>query len=201
VKALYWSYLNLLGGSVMKTLVIVTHPNIESSTINKCWIKELKKYPEKYTVHELHKMYPNGNINVKKEQQLIESHNNLVLQFPIYWFNCPPLLKKWLDDVFTYGWAYGSNGDKLKERKVALAVSAGIRKEDYSDRGRYGYTLEQILVPFKTTFQYCNANYRSFFAYYGTEKEPGGSEEVGNEASANRLEISAQNYLSFIDNL
>ncbi len=35
----------------MKTLVIVTHPDIEKSVINKKWIDELKKYPEKYTVH------------------------------------------------------------------------------------------------------------------------------------------------------
>jgi putative NADPH-quinone reductase len=50
----------------------------------------------------LYKVYPDGNIDVEKEQKLIESHN------------CPPLLKKWLDDVLTYTWAYGSGGDKLK---------------------------------------------------------------------------------------
>ncbi|MFD0681961.1 MULTISPECIES: NAD(P)H-dependent oxidoreductase [unclassified Paenibacillus] len=187
----------------MKTLVIVTHPSIETSVINKRWVEELKQYPEKYTVHELHKAYPDGNIDVEKEQKLVESHGNLVLQFPIYWFNCPPLLKKWLDDVLTYGWAYGSKGgDKLKNRKAALAVSAGIRKEDYSKEGRYRYTLDHLLSPFETTFLYCNANYRSFFAFYGMEKEPGenvpGTE---NEPSTSELEKSALNYLKFIDNL
>lgn len=116
----------------MKTLIIVTHPVMETSLINKRWVEELKKYPEKYTVHELHKAYPDENIDAEKEQQLIESHRNLILQFPIQNFNCPHLLKKWIDDVFTHGWAYGLNGDKLKNRKTALAVSAGIRKEDYS---------------------------------------------------------------------
>ena len=48
----------------MKTLVIVTHPDIEKSVINKKWIDELKKYPEKYTVHQLYKAYPDGKINV-----------------------------------------------------------------------------------------------------------------------------------------
>lgn len=58
-----------------------------------------------------------------------------------------------MDEVFDYGWAYGSNGgDKLKNRKVALAVSAGIRSSDYRKEGRYGHTLEQILIPFETTF-------------------------------------------------
>lgn len=176
----------------MKTLVIVSHPSIEQSVINKRWVEELKNYPEKYTVHELYKIYPDGNIDVEKEQKLIETHDHLILQFPIYWFNCPPLLKKWLDDVFTYGWAYGSNGgDKLKSRKVGLAVSAGIKKEDYSENGRYRYTLEQVLIPFETTFLYCNADYRSFFAFYGAEYE----------LAENELETSVQDYLNFVDNL
>ncbi|MGQ3481552.1 NAD(P)H-dependent oxidoreductase [Paenibacillus sp. TY11] len=183
----------------MKTLVIVTHPSIETSVINKQWVGELKKYPEKYTIHELHTIYPDGNIDVEKEQHLIESHSKLILQFPVYWFSSPPLLKKWLDDVFAYGWAYGSNGgDKLKNRKVALAVSAGIKKEDYSEKGRYRYTLERLLSPFETTFLYCSADYRSFFAFYGTENEPG-ADAPG--LSESELEKSARDYLSFIDSL
>ncbi|MFF2092264.1 NAD(P)H-dependent oxidoreductase [Paenibacillus sp. NPDC058174] len=177
----------------MKTLIIVAHPNLENSVINKRWAEELRKYPEKYTVHELYKAYPDGKIDVEKEQQLIESHSKLVFQFPFYWFNCPPLLKQWFDDVFAYGWAYGSGGDKLKHRKVGLAVSAGIREEDYSAEGKYRYTLEQLLYPFETTFHYCHAEYASFFAFYGTESMP----------SDNETEImkSAQDYVSYIDQL
>ncbi|MCR8657369.1 NAD(P)H-dependent oxidoreductase [Paenibacillus endoradicis] len=176
----------------MKTLIVVTHPSIEKSIINKRWIDELKKYPEKYTVHELYQSYPDGNIDVEKEQRLIESHDHLILQFPIYWFNCPPILKKWLDDVLSYGWAYGSNGgDKLKNRKIGLAVSVGIKEEDYTQEGKYRYTLEQLLSPFEATFLYCNADYRSFFALYGTE----------HETPANQIEKSVKDYLNFIDNL
>ncbi|MEK8129027.1 NAD(P)H-dependent oxidoreductase [Paenibacillus filicis] len=175
----------------MKTLIIVAHPSLEKSVVNKRWVEELSKYPDKYTVHELYKVYPDGNVDVEKEQQLIESHDHLILQFPIYWFNCPPLLKKWLDDVLAYGWAYGSNGDKLKSRKAGLAVSAGIDEEDYREEGKYHYTLEQLLAPFETTFRYCKADYRSFFAFYGTE----------NETPADDLEQSARQYLNFIDSL
>jgi len=186
----------------LKTLVIVAHPSLETSVINKCWVEELKKYPEKYTVHELSDVYPDGNIDAEKEQKLVEAHGNLVFQFPIYWFNCPPVLKKWLDDVLAYGWAYGSNGgDRLNNRKVALGVSAGIKEEDYCENGRYRYTLEQILVPFETTFRYCHADYRSFFAFYGKENEPSGNEEEASGPGAGELEISARDYLRFIDNL
>lgn len=87
----------------MKTLIVAAHPSIETSTVNKRWVEELKKYPEKYTVHELYRAYPAEKIDVEKERGLIESHENLVLQFPIQWFNSPSLLKKWMDEVFDYG--------------------------------------------------------------------------------------------------
>lgn len=184
----------------MKTLVIVAHPNLEASVINKRWTEALRKHPENYTVHDLYKAYPDGNIDVAKEQRLIETHGNLVFQFPIYWFNCPPLLKQWLDDVLTYGWAYGSTGDKLKGRKVALGVSAGIRKEDYGAAGKYRYTLEQLLAPFEATCLYCKADYRSFHAFYGNEQEPSAVGDSGLPRES-ELDRNAEAYLQFIDRL
>ena len=180
------------GDVSMKTLVLVAHPNLEKSVINRRWVEELKKYPEQYTVHELNTIYPDGKIDVEKEQKLVESHSNLVLQFPIFWFSCPPMMKKWLDDVLTHGWAYGSNsGNKLTGRKVALAVTAGIKEEDYRETGRYRHTLAQLLTPFETIFSYTDADYRSFFAFYGAEYEP----------SAEVIEKSAQDYLNFLNQL
>lgn len=186
----------------MKTLIVAAHPNMETSAVNKHWIEELKKHPEKYTVHELYKTYPTEKIDVEKERQLVESHENLVLQFPVQWFSSPSLLKKWMDEVFDYGWAYGSNGgDKLKDRKVALAVSAGIRASDYSEKGRYGHTLKQILIPFETTFFYCQADYRSIHAFYGEEKKPGGTEEENLKPGENGLDRNTKAYLAFLDKL
>ena len=176
----------------MKTLVLVSHPDLEKSLVNKRWVEELKKYPEQFTIHELNTLYPDGNFDVEKEQKLVESHSNLILQFPIFWFNSPPIIKKWMDDVMTHGWAYGSNGgDKLKGRKVALAVTAGIKEEDYTEKGRYDYTLSQILTPFETSFRYCNADYRSFFAFYGAEYEP----------TVENVEKSAKDLIVFLKQL
>ena len=186
----------------MKTLIVAAHPAIEDSVINKRWIEELAKHPDQYTVHQLYKAYPDGNIHVEQEQQLIEAHSSLVLQFPIHWFNCPYLLKKWLDDVFTYGWAYGTKGDKLKNRKIGLAVSAGISAKEYSTVGRYQHSLEHFLSPFKTTFEYCNADFRSIFACYGQEHAPGeNTPDSVNPAPAASLEQSAKDYLHFLKSL
>ncbi|ASS64995.1 MULTISPECIES: NAD(P)H-dependent oxidoreductase [unclassified Paenibacillus] len=180
----------------MKTLVVVTHPGIDTSVVNRRWMEELRKYPDRYTVHELYKVYPDGVIQVDKEQELIEAHGHLVLQFPIYWFSSPPLLKKWLDEVLTYGWAYGSKGDKLRNRKTALAVTAGGNELDYSEEGKSRYGLDRILSPFDVTFRYCGADYRSFHVFYGAEYDT-----VDNADYSKRLDESAQGYIEFLDRL
>ena len=150
-----------------KTLVILAHPNIGKSSANKRWREELLKYPEEIEVHELYKEYPDWNINIKKEQELLEKYNHIILQFPLYWFNCPPLLKKWLDDVFEHNWAYGTNGNKLKDKKIGLAVTTGSKKECYSHGGENRFTLDELLIPFETTINYVKANYLPYFTIYG----------------------------------
>ncbi|BBI32809.1 NAD(P)H-dependent oxidoreductase [Cohnella abietis] len=175
----------------MKTLIVAAHPTIESSFIHKRWLEELRKYPEEFTVHELYKEYPDEKIDVKREQELVDAHDHLILQFPIFWFNSPPFLKKWLDDVFLSGWAFGKGGDKLKDKKISFAVSAGIKSEDFSSTGKYKYTLEEILRPFEVTCHYIEADYRPFYAFYGAEHNPS-VEEVG---------VSAEEYVQFVRSL
>lgn len=176
----------------MKTLVIVIHPNLENSVVNKRWIEELNKYPQQYTIHDLHATYPNGKIDTEKEQQLLASHGRIVFQFPFYWFNCPPFFKQWLDEVLTYGWAYGKNsGFKLQGKKMALAISVGINEADYQASGKYKYTLQQLTAPFELTFDYVKADYQSFFAFYGIE----------HHGSAERIEQSAGDYVGFLEGI
>jgi putative NADPH-quinone reductase len=154
----------------MKTLVIVIHPDIEKSVINKRWIEELNRHPDRFHVHQLHKIYPDGKIDISAEQKLVEQYNNIVFQFPFYWFNCPPFFKQWLDDVLTYGWAYGQHsGYKVAGKKVALAISLGIDEREYTATAKYKYTLTELTRPFELTFEYVKADYRPLFAYYGIE--------------------------------
>lgn len=81
-------------------------------------------------MRELYQSYPDGKIDVEKEQALVEVHGSLIWQFLVYWFNCPPLMKQWFDDVLTYGCAYGSRGTQLNDRKIGLAVSMGSSEQE-----------------------------------------------------------------------
>jgi len=176
----------------MKTLVIVVHPDMKNSVINKRWVEELQKYPDTYTVHQLYGCYPDEQIDVPAEQHLIEQHDKIVFQFPFYWFSSPPLLKKWFDEVLTHGWAYGSkSGYKLAGKKISLAITVGGDEEEYRKGEKYGYTMHELLRPFELTFYYIKADYKPFFAYYGLEFN----------ATEEWIEKSVSLYLEHIDSV
>ena len=136
--------------------------------------------------------YPDEKIDVAKEQKLIESYDKIVFQFPFYWFNCPPLFKKWLDEVLTHGWAYGSkSGYKMGGKKIAMVLSVGVDEEEYRADGKYKYTLRELTAPFELTFEYIKADYRYFFAYYGIELN----------ATDEWIEKSVPDYRKFLESL
>lgn len=174
-----------------KILIIVAYPNLSQSKVNKLWIEKLAKYPEQYTIHDLYEVYPSGEIDVEAEQRLVESHDHIVFQFPLYWFSAPPFLKKWQDLVLTYSWAYGSEGKALENKSLSLAVAAGIAEADYQPTGRYLYTIEEVLRPFEITVNYCNSNYLPPYLFYGTE----------GELTEAQLAESAENYHGYLQGI
>lgn len=171
----------------MKTLVIFAHPDFEKSRVNKRWIKELEKYPDEFMVHKLYSFYPDEKIDVKKEQKLVEEHGNIILQFPLYWFSSPSLLKKWLDEVLTPGFAYGENGDNFKNRKIGIAVTIGNHEEAYTLNGMCNCTLENILLPFEATVKFIGGIYGGYNAIYGIEYD----------LSDIKIENSLEDYVKF----
>ncbi|MCX2432560.1 NAD(P)H-dependent oxidoreductase [Pedobacter sp. GR22-10] len=176
----------------MKTLIIVIHPDLPGAVVNKRWVEELKKFPDRYVIHQLHECYPDEKIDVHYEQQLVEQYDQIVFQFPYYWFNCPWLFKKWLDEVLTHGWAYGSkSGYKLAGKTIALAISVGVDEADYLPSGTYNYTLAELLRPFELSFGYVKADYQPPFTYYGIEYH----------STAEWIEKSVQPYMDFLNAL
>ncbi|WP_209943620.1 NAD(P)H-dependent oxidoreductase [Paenibacillus sp. PvR133] len=172
----------------MKTLVILAHPHIEDSRVNNRWKRELLQYTNEITIHEIYKEYPNWSIDVLKEQKLLEAHSNIIFQFPLYWYSYPPLLKKWMDDVFTHGWAYGSQGDKLKGKKLWIAMSIGDKKENYSPTGSVSFTVDEVIAPFKASAVHVGAITLPYFAVFGASFQ----------ASDEDINQSAKDYIKYI---
>lgn len=174
----------------MKTLVILVHPDMEDSRINKSWKEELEKYPDKITIHELYKEYPDWNIDIKKEQELILKHDNIIFEFPLYWYSSPPILKKWLDDVLSFNWAYG-NEYRLKGKNIGFAVSVGGPKKEYSKTGSVRFSMDEILVPFEATVKYIKANLISHYILF----------DATESLNEKKLLESAEGYVKHIFNI
>lgn len=153
----------------MKTLVIVVHPNMANSRVNKAWVTELKRY-EDITVHELYQAYPDFKIDVAREQELLAAHDRIVLQFPLYWYSSPALLKQWEDDVLSYGWAYGPGGDKLHGKELGLAISTFGPRESYQPDGYNHFTMEQLTAPFQQTSNLIGTRFLPLFVLNGVAK-------------------------------
>ena len=54
-----------------------------------------------------------------------------------------PKFKKYFDEVFAYGWAFGPGGDKLKGKRIGLAISMGGDQSSYNN-GLSGFVLLEI---------------------------------------------------------
>ncbi|WP_242311979.1 NAD(P)H-dependent oxidoreductase [Bacillus cereus group sp. BfR-BA-01331] len=175
----------------MKTLVIIAHPNIEESRVNKRWLEEIKKHPEEFTVHEIYKRYPDWSFDIEYEQNLLLEHDRYIFQFPFYWYSSPPLLKKWFDEVLEYGFAYGSKGDKLQGKEFGLAISAGVAEKEYQAGAANEYTLSELLKPYQASCLYTGMKFLPTFAVYGAEH---------NNLSDEKLEESARNYILHMQN-
>ncbi|MXQ54986.1 NAD(P)H-dependent oxidoreductase [Shimazuella alba] len=171
----------------MKTLVIVAHPNIAISRVNKRWLRELQGQNQ-VTVHELYATYPTGKIDVQKEQELLLQHDRLVFQFPFYWYSTPALLKEWQDVVLTYGWAYGRPyGTKLVGKEFVLAISIGGPEESYQVGGYSNYTTEELTLPLQAMANLTGMKMLQTFKFHGTVR-----------ATDSQIDASAKEFLGHI---
>ncbi len=134
----------------MKTIVILAHPDLPNSKVNKYWRDHIQHHPQ-ITVHDLYAKYPDHRIDVAYEQQLLRDYQRIIFQFPFHWYSSPSLLKKWQDEVYTYGYAYGSEGNELKGKEYGLAISVGRRQDSYRADGESLYTVEQLILPLQAT--------------------------------------------------
>ena len=143
--------------SESKILVISGHPNLEKSKANKAILKELEKhFGKQISIRRLDKLYPNYQINVKAEQEAIKNADFIILQFPLYWYGTPALLKKWIDDVL-YDYFKGNRlSGKFKDKAIIASVTIGGSTERYSPPNK---TVETYLIPLQETFEIIGAEW------------------------------------------
>ena len=77
-----------------RVLIQFAHPALQKSRVNRRLIAAVSNL-ENVTVNDLYEEYPDFSVNVKREQDLLRSHDIVVFQHPFYWYSSPALLKEW----------------------------------------------------------------------------------------------------------
>jgi NAD(P)H dehydrogenase (quinone) len=96
--------------------------------------------------------------DIRAEQAKLLAADTLVLQFPLWWYSTPAILKGWIDRVFTKGFAYGLRdpdhpgrtfrygAGPLSGRRAQVIATIGSPAPAMGPRGINGQ-LDQVLFP------------------------------------------------------
>ena len=145
-----------------KILLVAAHPNIEASIANKTIIENFISLHPETEIDELYKLYPDFKINIKKEQEKLLKADFIILQFPMFWYNAPALMRKWFEDVLEHGFAYGSKGKALQGKKLIVSITTGSPVEEYREGGIQSFTIDDLTKGFHQLANLCSMKWSGF---------------------------------------
>jgi glutathione-regulated potassium-efflux system ancillary protein KefG len=150
-------------------LILFAHPRFERSVNNQMLVKHIPRRPE-ITFHDLYEKYPDFNIDLESEKELLTNNNIIVWMHPLFWYSSPPLLKQWIDIVLDFGWAYGPGGDALKGKLAFNVITTGGPLTAYGRDGHNRFTISEFMAPFDQTAHLCKMIYLPPFVVHGTHR-------------------------------
>jgi len=150
-------------------LILFAHPRFERSVNNQMLVKHIPRRPE-ITFHDLYEKYPDFNIDIEKEKQLLADHDIIIWHHPFYWYSAPPLMKQWIDLVLEFGWAYGPGGNALEGKLLFSCITVGGPLSAYSKEGYNRFTILELLTPYEQTAYLCKMKWLPPFVMHGTHR-------------------------------
>ena len=152
-----------------RVLVLFAHPIPRRSRVNRRLVAAIQGI-EGVQVRDLYAEYPDLDIDVQHEQELLAEHDVLVWQHPFYWYSTPAILKEWQDLVLEFGWAYGPGGTALEGKSFLQVITTGGREEAYAPEGFNRYRITELLAPVHQTVRLCHMKAFPPFVVHGTHR-------------------------------
>jgi glutathione-regulated potassium-efflux system ancillary protein KefG len=150
-----------------KIVILIFHPMLHKSRVNRVLIKAVNEL-EGVSCRYMYDLYPDFQIDIQAEQEVLLQHDIIIWQHPFYWYSSPALLKEWLDLVLEHGFAFGKEGRALEGKSVMSAISAGARREIYGTQEKVRFSVRSLLEPFEQTANLCRMRYLPPFVSHGT---------------------------------
>jgi glutathione-regulated potassium-efflux system ancillary protein KefG len=150
-----------------RILILFAHPGFDKSKTNRTLLSGVEQI-KGVALHDLYEEYPDFNIDIELEKQLLTDHDIIVWHFPFHMYSAPAMLRQWIDLVLEYGWAHGGRENALTGKSVFIALTAGGTRKSYAP-GQYNqHTVPEFLIPFKQTAALCKMTYLPPFVIHGT---------------------------------
>ena len=156
-----------------KVLLYYAHPGHKFSRANAALATAARDIADSHdalSFVDLYAQYPRHNINVDAEQERLTAHDVILFQFPMFWYSTPSLIKEWLDLVLEHGFAYGTGGTALKDKRMILAITASAPEDAYRPESYQNHTLRSFLAPLEQTAIFCNMRFLAPYVLYSALK-------------------------------
>ena len=131
----------------MKTMVVISHPTIQTSSSQQFFLATLKG-EDFVTIRHLDEVWSEAKphfTRVIEEKALVESGaQRLILQFPMYWYQAPAVMKEWIDTVMSKSATFAK---QIKE--LGIVVTLGVKEEAFRAGGKEQFTISELLRPFQ----------------------------------------------------
>lgn len=151
-------------------MLILAHPNFKESIVNKALIKKLSDCNHVF-INDLCEACNGGKFDIEKEQEKLVENDRIIFQFPLYWYSFPAILKKWIDDVFTPGFAYGRKGKefgtKLVGKQFSIISTIGGVEAMYVPGGIIGLSMNELFKHIQATVEYVGGVYTNPHYIFG----------------------------------
>lgn len=174
--------------------MLFAHPNYQKSVLNKSLNLQYMDMPN-ITFHDLYEEYPNFIIDIQREQVLLNNHDVIIFQHPLYWYSYPALIKEWMDTVFQHGYAYGATGNALENKKVISVITSGADSVSYLNNN----SIRSVMQPFEKTVRFCNLDYLPPFVIHGGLKIK--SDQTDSQVSKSMLTTQVELFKHLIRDL
>lgn len=152
-------------------LVLAAHPQLEDSRVNRALMDAVAALgAQRAVLRDLYALYPDYVIDVDAEQALLAQARLIVWQHPLRWYGMPALMKLWLDDVLSFGWAYGPGGTALADKDLWLVLSTGGSQRAYRPSGYNRHFFDDFLPPYEQTAALCGLRFLPPLVLYGAHR-------------------------------
>ena len=146
-----------------KTLIIMSHPDVDQSTSQQFLLAAVKG-EEQIQIRHLESILAkqeDNHFDKTIERAFLQEADRIIFQFPLYWYQCPSVMKQWMDEVLTLNLS-----QKDTKKEFGIVVTVGAKKDRYTAGGSVGFGIEELLRPYQALANQLGWEYQTPFVIY-----------------------------------